>query len=198
MFEKFKQNFPDPQSVLDVGVTSESVAPEANYFEEMFPHKDRITAVGVERANHLEVKYPGLKFIQVNEGQRLPFKDSEFSVAFSNAVIEHVVDVQERLLFLKELVRVSQAVFLTTPNKYFWIEPHTGVPFLHFVWPGLFNKLLDAKIISKFYNTKNLRLFTYGELKELADKMGAPYQIDHVRFWGIKSNLILTLRKPQH
>lgn len=168
---------------------------EANFFEEMFPHKDRITAVGVERANHLETRYPGLKFIQITEGQKLPFGDSEFSVAFSNAVIEHIVDEDERLLFLKELVRVSQAVFLTTPNKYFWIEPHTGVPFLHFVWPSLFNKLLDREIISKFYNTKNLRLLNYRDLKNLADKMGLPYQIDHVRFLGIKSNLILKLKK---
>ena len=195
MFGEFAKRFPDPESVLDVGVTSESVAPEANFFEDMFPHKNRITAVGIEDGTYLEQRYQGLKFVRVTPGAPLPFTDSQFDVAFSNAVIEHVVDETERQSFLRELVRVSKSVFLTTPNRFFPIEAHTGVPLLHAIAPRLFYSLLDRGWFSKFYNTKNLRLLTGAELAACATREGYNAEVVPVRFCGFVSNWLLIITK---
>ncbi len=195
MYQHFAAEFIDCKNVLDVGVTSENVAPEANYFEDLFPFKEKITALGVEDAQHLAEKYKGLKFIQIKEGQKFPFSENEFEVSFSSAVIEHIVDEKQRYEFVSELLRVSNNVFLTTPNIYFPLEVHTGMPLIHFLNPKMFYFLLERKIISKFYNKNNLKLLSYHELKNLAEKCNTNYSIKSVRLMGFVSNWILILRK---
>ena len=56
MFAKFMSNIkPDSkQTVLDIGVTSDDFFIELNYFEELYPHKERITCVGTEDGSYLE------------------------------------------------------------------------------------------------------------------------------------------------
>jgi hypothetical protein len=197
MFAVFSSQFPNPSLVLDMGATSESVAPEANFFEDLFPYKDRITAVGIEDAIHLETRYPGLKYVRIHPGASLPFTDSYFDVAFSNAVIEHIVNEQEREFFLEELLRVAKFVFLTTPNRKFPIELHTGTPLLHALAPGLFYRLLDSKILSRFYNSSNLKLLAKDDLASCAKRLGHPFEIIPVHLFGLVSNWILVIRKSQ-
>src|SRR5712691_2853650 len=96
VFDVFRRRFGEPARVIDVGVTSEQQSADANFFEKLFPHKERITAVGVEDANFLEARYPGLKFRRIDPDQPLPFADDTFDVAFSHAVIEHIVDPTRR------------------------------------------------------------------------------------------------------
>ncbi len=82
---------PRPEArVLDVGVTSDERYSESNYFEQMYPFPDNITCVGTEDGSHLARRYPGLSYRQVQSGDPLPFRDAEFDVVFSNAVLEHV------------------------------------------------------------------------------------------------------------
>lgn len=197
MYSFFARDFLNCKNVLDVGVTSENVAMEANFFEELFPFKEKITAVGVEDAGHLEKKYKGLKFIKVKEGEKLPFADREFEVAFSNAVIEHIVAEEDRIYFVKELLRVSKSVFLTTPNKFFPVEAHTGVPFLHFCSPRFFNYLMNKKIISRFYNTSNLRPLSFQELSGLAKKFNVRYEIFPIYVFGFVSNWVLIFKQDE-
>lgn len=45
-------------------------------------------------------------------------------------------------MFLKEIKRVANRAFVTTPNKFFPIEVHTCVPLLHFLPKKLFDKYL--------------------------------------------------------
>lgn len=195
MYALFAKEFLNSKNVLDVGVTSENVAAEANFFEEMFPFKEKITAVGIEDAGYLEKKYKGLKFVKVKEGESLPFAVGEFEVSFSNAVIEHIIRDDDRKKFISELLRVSRNVFLTTPNKFFPLEVHTGVPILHFLWPRSFNFLMDRKIVSKFYNTSNLKPLDHKDLRKIAESFGIPYEIHAVRLCGFISNWVLIFKQ---
>ena len=63
----------------------------------------------------------------------LPFADGSFDVVFSNAVIEHVGDIDRQRLFVAEALRVGRRVFLTTPNRWFPIEVHTRLPLVHWL-----------------------------------------------------------------
>lgn len=75
--------------------------------------------------------YPG-PFVQADATQRLPFADGEFDLAYSSSVIEHVAPPQ-RAAFAAELRRVSRAVFVQTPAWSFPIEPHSLLPFAHWL-----------------------------------------------------------------
>ena len=73
----------------------------------------------------------------VADGCKLPFASRSFDWVFSNAVIEHVGDWQKQKQFADEIRRVAaKGYFVTTPNKYFPIEPHTLLPFYQFLPPA--------------------------------------------------------------
>ena len=71
------------------------------------------------------------------DGRELPFEDGAFELGFSNAVVEHVAGGREgQRQFVAELCRVAQSVFVTTPNRWFPLDPHTLLPFAHWLPPG--------------------------------------------------------------
>jgi len=145
---------------------------------------------------NLKERYPGIRFVKIEEGRPLPFGDNSFGAAYSHAVIEHITEPNARRRFVSELVRVAKCAFISTPNKYFILEPHTLVPFLHFLWPKLFYFLLDGKIVSKFYNSANLKLMSRRDLECLAAGLsGVEAEVKEVRLFGMVSNLILIIRK---
>ncbi len=68
------------------------------------------------------------------DGCRLPFASRSFDWVFSNAVIEHVGGWERQRAFANEIRRVAaRGFFVTTPNKYFPIEPHTLCPLYQFL-----------------------------------------------------------------
>jgi hypothetical protein len=70
----------------------------------------------------------------VADGRKLPFGDGSFEWVFSNAVIEHVGAWPAQQQFANEIRRVaSRGYFVTTPNKFFPLEPHAMLPFYQFL-----------------------------------------------------------------
>jgi hypothetical protein len=66
----------------------------------------------------------------------LPFADGEFDLAYCSSVIEHVA-VADRARFAAEVSRVAKAVFVQTPAWSFPVEPHSLLPFAHWLPVGL-------------------------------------------------------------
>jgi SAM-dependent methyltransferase len=128
---------PGPETtVLDVGVDDVGHGDEgwatANFLEEQYPWRDRITAVADHPGTGFRARYPEVAFVQA-DGCDLPFSDREFDVYFSNAVIEHVGGRARQRRFVAEALRVAENVFITTPNRRFPIEVHTRLPFVHWL-----------------------------------------------------------------
>ena len=94
--------------------------------------RDRITALGLHDGASFRERYPEIAYVQ-GDACALPFADESFDVVFSNAVIEHVGDVERQRLFVGEALRVGRRVFLTTPNRWFPIEVHTRLPLVHWL-----------------------------------------------------------------
>jgi SAM-dependent methyltransferase len=130
---------PGPDTtVIDVGVTDAPFGDGSsdNFFEALYPWPGRITAVGHTGLERFAAAFPQVKAVQA-DGRELPFDDGAFDLGFSNAVIEHVAGgraAQRR--FVAELCRVAGRVFVTTPNRYFPIDPHSLLPFAHWLPDG--------------------------------------------------------------
>jgi|GEM_PF-737632 len=130
----FHSLFRPGMTVLDVGVTAKDdpkgSGPQ-NWLLKTYPYApETYTGLGVHDLTALQKAYPRMRFVSY-DGRVMPFADGEFDWVFSNAVIEHVGDRSAQLAFLDEMLRIGRYVFFTTPSKYFPIETHTGVPFLH-------------------------------------------------------------------
>ena len=117
-------------TVLDVGV-SDVIGDGANVLERRYPWPERVTAAGLGAAEAFQAAYPGVTYRRIEANQPLPFADGAFSVATSNAVLEHVGSAEGQRRFVSELMRVGRRVFLTVPHRYFPVEHHTAIPFLH-------------------------------------------------------------------
>ena len=184
------------ETLLDVGVTSDQTYEASNYLEAWYPHKDRITAAGIDDAAFLERFYPGLTFRRIEAGP-LPFEAGSFDVVHASAVLEHVGSAASQQRFLGELARVARrAVFLTTPNRWFPIEVHTQFPLLHWLPKPLFRRLLASTSHAFFAREENLNLVGAGELREMARALpGWTAAIEPLRLLGWPSNLLLTLRR---
>jgi hypothetical protein len=118
-------------TILDVGV-SDVVNDAANMLERKYPHPERVTAAGLGTADDFRKAFPAVTYRQIAPNQPLPFADKAFAIATSNAVLEHVGSARNQAFFVAELARVAEKVFISVPHRYFPVEHHTAIPFLHF------------------------------------------------------------------
>ncbi|HEX3437874.1 MAG TPA: methyltransferase domain-containing protein [Pseudacidobacterium sp.] len=127
---------PQPEeTILDVGV-SDVLSNAANVLERRYPHPDRLTAVGLGTAREFRAAFPQVAYQQITANQPLPFPGKSFDIATSNAVLEHVGSPENQRRFVADLMRVARRVFITVPCRFFPVEHHTSIPFLHWVDSG--------------------------------------------------------------
>ena len=96
------------------------------------PIDSEITVVNVAPTDSSS-EYPERFHYRMGDGRDLPFADQSFQIFYSNSVIEHLGTLEDQRRFAREALRVGRAVFVQTPNRWFPIEPHFIVPFLHFL-----------------------------------------------------------------
>jgi SAM-dependent methyltransferase len=91
-----------------------------------------LDVTGVDLAPRPE--YPG-PFVQADAAAGLPFADGEFDLVYSSSVVEHVPRAR-RAPFAAELRRVGRGLYVQTPAYSFPIEPHSLLPFAHWLPRG--------------------------------------------------------------
>jgi SAM-dependent methyltransferase len=77
--------------------------------------------------------YPG-PFVRADVADGLPFADGEFDLVYCSSVIEHVPPPR-REAFAAEIRRVGRGWFVQTPAYSFPLEPHSLLPFAHWLPP---------------------------------------------------------------
>lgn len=191
MFKAFMNHFqPGPETtILDVGVTSDDSFQESNYFEQLYPYPQRITCVGTEDGSHLEARYPGLVYQSVQPEEPLPFATAAFDIVFCNAVIEHVGNRGAQAAFVRELCRVGKAFFITTPNRWFPVEHHSGLPLLHYLPQSLYRGLLRRTPYGYWADEEHLNMLSAAGLARLFPPLRLTL-VKKIRVAGVCSNLI--------
>ena len=111
------------------------------------------------------------------DATRLEFGDNSFDIAYSNSVIEHVGGWPEIAAFAREIRRVAPQYYVQTPNKWFPLEVHFHMLFLHWLpfriarhlvrYLSLFGWTMNptqARIDEKL---RNINLLSEAQVKEL-------------------------------
>lgn len=75
---------------------------------------------------------PNFTFVKGN-GTSLPYPDNSFDIGHANSVIEHLSSWKNQVRFAAEMRRVAAKVWVQTPARWFFVEPHLLTPFIHFL-----------------------------------------------------------------
>ena len=185
------------ETIVDVGVNSEEYSNTDNYLEKHYPYPERITAVGLDDLSDFQERYPKVHVLQT-DGRSLPFRDEEFSIAYSNAVIEHIAGASNQVQFLKELFRVSTRGYLTTPNRFFPIEVHTRILLLHIILPKKAFDWLLRKIGKGWAAGDYMDLLSEQKLCDRLQKAGiTSYTLSKNRFLGFVMTFTIVWHKSK-
>jgi len=162
-------------SVLDVGVSNNEHNDSVNMFLRKFRfNSNQYTGLAVQSMDDIRKKYSDKRFVEYSGGI-FPFAENEFEWVFSNAVIEHVGNREDQIVFLNEMLRVGKNVFFTTPNKWFPIESHTNVLFRHWFDESFYRW---CKVHEPCWSADNLLLLGRASLNEILKESNAErYQI---------------------
>ena len=74
----------------------------------------------------------GFEFMK-GDGRHLDLEDNSFDIAFSNSVIEHLGSYESQEQFAAETSRVGCQLWVQTPARGFFLEPHFITPFVHWL-----------------------------------------------------------------
>jgi SAM-dependent methyltransferase len=117
--------------------------------------------------------------VKIADGCHLPYDNDSFDLVFSNSVIEHVGCRKEMAQFSKECERVGKRIYIQTPNRWFPVDAHLGVAFIHWLPRPLYKRLCFLSLrypftINNPAEKKNFdlefettRLLTQSQLKTL-------------------------------
>jgi hypothetical protein len=159
IFEVFmRECAPGPCSnVADFGVSGHHDHPVHYFFESLYPHTDKLTAIGRESedAGWMTERFAGITFLEADL-RSIPLPDGYFDAGICNAVVEHAGTRAEQQALVREVCRVCKSVLFTTPNRRFPLELHTFLPFVHWLPEPAFRASLRLLRFRYFADPANL------------------------------------------
>ena len=160
--------------ILDVGGEVNPDASRGLQLVDSYPWKKNVSVINLS-ARHIEkIKetYPEVD-ARVGDACVLPWPDGYFDVVYSNAVIEHVGDLNRQKKMAAEIMRVGKQWFVSTPNRWYPFEFHLRLPLVTwlprhgYLWVGSFIRYshVRKKYIVPAKRVTGIRLMTARKLK---------------------------------
>lgn len=176
--------------MLDVGGTTamweESEIPVANV------HVLNLDLQWIQREKSTKMPV----FPLVADALTLPTATGEYDIVFSNSVIEHVGTWENQLRFAAEVRRAGKRLWIQTPAREFFIEPHYITPFVHWLPKSVQRRILRYFSVWGWLKRPNpakvaatideIRLLTHAEVKVLFPDC----EILQEKLWGMTKSYI--------
>jgi hypothetical protein len=109
-------------TLLDVGGW---VGSDTEFFE-LYSFFPDMTSINLIQCEHGHARFV------CGDACAMPFESKSHDYVFSNAVIEHVGRYDRQQMMANEIRRVARkGYFVSTPNRWFPIDPHSYLPFFH-------------------------------------------------------------------
>ena len=90
----------------------------------------------------------------------------------------------------------KESIFLQTPNRYYPIDFHTLLPFIHWFPKNFHRKLLNSIKFDFYAKEENLNLLSKNDLKKMCKELEIKnYKIIEHKLFFLTSNLILIIEK---
>ncbi len=183
--------------ILDVGG-------RANFWNELHQEVKLLDIVNVEGDRRSLTPVENRPWMRVGYGNALDldFEDKSYDLVFSNSVIEHVQTWENQVKFACEAERVGKALWVQTPAREFFIEPHYIAPFIHWIPIPLRRKLIRWCTIWGWLERPTqqrideviaeIRLLSFKEFQSLFPNC----EILRERFLGIFTKSYIAVRRP--
>ena len=184
------------KSIIDIGTTP-SISEFQNVILSKVKNNKNVTCLSNLDCKILLKKYPNIKKIILGDGRKNNLPDNNFDIVHSNATIEHVGSYQNQLKFIKECIRISKKyIFIQTPNRFYPIDFHTIIPFIHWLPKNIHRKILQIIGLNFYSLEKNLNLLSEQDLISLCKELNiSNFRIIKYKLFFMTSNLILLVKK---
>ena|ERR1017187_4039176 len=90
-----------------------------------------VTILNLHILPGLEDQWKDRYTLVIGDATCMQYQDRQFDIIFSNSVIEHLGTYQQQEKFAREVRRVGRDLWIQTPAKCFFLEPHLLTPFIH-------------------------------------------------------------------
>ncbi|MFL2892531.1 MAG: methyltransferase domain-containing protein [Candidatus Pelagibacter sp.] len=189
-------NYSENKSVIDIGSTP-SLEKEQNTFLQKVKDNPNVTCLSNQDCKILQKKYKNIKKVIIGDAKNTMLENNSFDIVHSNATIEHIGSFEEQVLFVKEMFRISkESIFIQTPNRFYPIDFHTILPFVHWLPKKIHRKILKFLKLDFYAEEKNLNLLDIRELKKICEILKiTKYKILKYKLFFLTSNLILVAYK---
>ena len=179
--------------LLDIGTTEDISAKSSNIFCKLLDNIKIHKSISNQKVTNKRFHSSIEKSITSDFNEEL-IKKFKSDLVISSATIEHVGDFQNQVTKVKNMISLSKKyIVLSTPNRFYPIEFHTKLPFLHWLPANIFRKALLFLNMKYFADEKNLNLLSKSDLKKMlnifSDKI--EYKIYNISFLGFVSNFLV-------
>ena len=193
---QINNDYTDNKSIIDIGSTP-SVDTEQNIFLENTKNNTKITCLSNQDCRILKKKYKNIKNILIGDGKNTTLKDNSFDIVHSNATIEHVGSFDNQVSFVREALRICRkSIFIQTPNRFYPIDFHTILPFIHWLPKKIHRKILKQLKLDFYSKEENLNLLSIKEFRKICKILKLKrFKILKYKLFFFTSNLILIVYK---
>jgi len=173
---------PSPQDrILDLG------GGYGDYFATVVPFRETVWVAEIDAEILQRARQHGFQTAFIPTDGTLPFPDRSFDIVHCNSMIEHVLVPEHRARLASEIQRVGRSWFVQTPNRNFFWEPHTCLPFAQFLPRSLLRVLM--RYIGRVWGCGALgwRLLDQREIRSLFPTS----ELIRERFLGLAKSLVV-------
>jgi hypothetical protein len=187
-------------TLLDVGSTPDRERQDSNCMLPWFNERGvDLSLYSPEDIQGLRDTFPYAKIVpSAGFNEPIPVADRVFDWTAASAVLEHVGGREQQVAFVRECARVANGLFLTTPNRWHWLEFHTKLPLIHWLPRNTHRALLRGLGKGLWAEESHLRLLDESELQAVAQEAIGDtfrFEIRTVSALGMPSNLVLLAKR---